>query len=95
VRAAIHEARRTKRTFELEHRVHRLDGTLGWVFSRAIPILNEQGDIIEWFAAASDVTERMERAASEARALREREAAEKPARQGQKSRGNGRREKSK
>jgi len=58
VMAAVERAIRTKSTFQLEHRVRRLDGTLGWVFSRAVPLKNEQGDIIEWFGAASDVTER-------------------------------------
>ncbi|MEH2067825.1 MAG: ATP-binding protein [Nostoc sp.] len=56
--AVIQEAIRTKSTFELEHRVIQQDGTIGWTFSRAIPMLNEQGEIIEWFGAASDVTAR-------------------------------------
>jgi two-component system, sporulation sensor kinase E len=58
VMAAIHEAIRTKSMFRLEHRVLRVDGTLGWTLSRAIPILNSEGDIVEWFGAAADVTER-------------------------------------
>lgn len=58
VRAAIEEAIRTRTTFELEHRVLRLDGTPGWTFSRAIPILDEDGEIAEWFGAAADVTDR-------------------------------------
>jgi PAS domain-containing protein len=45
--------------FELEHRVVRKDGTVGWMFSRAIPILDDAGQIVEWFGAASDVTERV------------------------------------
>ncbi len=69
VLAAIREAIRTKGVFELEHRVLRPDGGLGWTFSRAVPILDERGDIKEWFGAASDVTARRE--AEEA--LRERE----------------------
>ncbi|MUG98547.1 PAS domain-containing protein [Scytonema sp. UIC 10036] len=56
--AAIQEAIRTKSTFELEHRVIRLEGTIGWTFSRAIPVLNARGEVIEWFGAASDVTDR-------------------------------------
>jgi signal transduction histidine kinase/DNA-binding response OmpR family regulator len=60
VTAAIEEAIRTKRVFELEHRVIRLDGTLGWTFSRAVPIFDEAGEIREWFGAARDVTERKE-----------------------------------
>lgn len=41
VMAVIDEAIRTKRTFELEHRVRRADGTIGWTFSRAVPILDQ------------------------------------------------------
>jgi signal transduction histidine kinase/CHASE3 domain sensor protein/ActR/RegA family two-component response regulator len=54
----IHKAIETKSTFELEHRVRRADGTAGWTFSRAIPLLAPSGAIIEWFGAASDVTDR-------------------------------------
>jgi two-component system, chemotaxis family, sensor kinase Cph1 len=58
VLAAINEAIRTKTIFELEHRVWRVDGTLGWTFSRAIPLLDASGHIVEWFGAASDITKR-------------------------------------
>ena len=56
----IREAVRTKSMFELEHRVRRTDGTLGWTNSRAVPLLNMNGEILEWFGAASDVTDRKE-----------------------------------
>jgi PAS domain S-box-containing protein len=58
VMAAINKAIAAKSTFELEHRVRRVDGSLGWAFSRAIPIQNADGEIIEWFGAATDITER-------------------------------------
>jgi PAS domain S-box-containing protein len=58
VMAAIDEAVRTRSKFELEHRVRRVDGSLGWAFSRAIPIKNADGEIIEWFGTATDITER-------------------------------------
>jgi len=58
VTAAIHEAIRAKGIFELEHRVLRADGTLGWTFSRAVPLLDAGGNIVEWFGSASDVTKR-------------------------------------
>ena len=54
----IQEAIRSKSLFEMEHRVIREDGTLGWTLSRSIPILDEQGEIVEWFGAASDTTDR-------------------------------------
>ncbi len=47
VRAAIEVAIRTKGVFELEHRVLRVDGSLGWTSSRAVPLLSAQGDIVE------------------------------------------------
>jgi signal transduction histidine kinase len=55
---AIAEAIRSKNIFELEHRVLRVDGTLGWTLSRAVPLLDANGEIVEWFGAASDVTAR-------------------------------------
>ncbi|MBD1914097.1 MULTISPECIES: PAS domain S-box protein [unclassified Leptolyngbya] len=58
VMAAIAEAIRTKSTFELEHRIIQLNGTIGWTFSRAIPLLNDQNEVVEWLGAASDVTAR-------------------------------------
>jgi len=60
VNAAIAESIEQKKIFALEHRVNRADGTPGWTFSRAIPILNEQGEILEWLGAASDITARKE-----------------------------------
>jgi PAS domain-containing protein len=46
--------------FELEHRVLRADGSVGWTFSRAIPLIDDDGEITEWFGAATDVTARVE-----------------------------------
>ena len=56
VMAAIREATHSRSIFELEHRIRRVDGTWGWTFSRAIPLLDAQCEIVEWFGAASDVT---------------------------------------
>jgi PAS domain S-box-containing protein len=58
VMESIREAIRTKGIFELEHRVVRVDGTVGWASSRAVPILDEHGEIVEWVGTASDVTPR-------------------------------------
>lgn len=54
---AIAEAIRNKSVFTLEHRVRRADGTHGWTLSRAMPMLDANGDIHEWIGAASDITE--------------------------------------
>ena len=56
VTQTVREAVRTKSAFELEHRVLRIDGTLGWTFSRAIPLMGSDGTVVEWFGMASDVT---------------------------------------
>jgi PAS domain S-box-containing protein len=58
VTRVIKEAVRTKSIFAMEHRVRRADGTFAWTFSRAVPLLDGQGEIVEWFGAASDITER-------------------------------------
>jgi PAS domain S-box-containing protein len=58
VLAAIQEAIRTKTPFEKEHRVIRVDGSIGWTFSRAIPLLDAHEEIQEWFGTAHDVTQR-------------------------------------
>jgi len=75
VMAAISNAIRTKSTFELEHRVRRVDGTLGWTLSRAVPLLDVDGEIVEWVGTASDVTRRKEaeEAAAVSRAAAERQ----------------------
>ena len=58
VRAAINEAIDAKGLFELEHQVYRADGSIGWTFSKAMPLLDNQGHIIEWFGTARDITRR-------------------------------------
>jgi len=58
--AVIQEAIDAKGVFQLEHRVRRADGSVGWTFSRAVPILDEAGAIMEWFGAATDVSARHE-----------------------------------
>ncbi|HEY3839301.1 MAG TPA: PAS domain S-box protein [Bryobacteraceae bacterium] len=60
VRKAIQMAIRQKIPFELEHRVRREDGSLGWTFSRAVPLLDAKGDIVEWLGTARDISERKE-----------------------------------
>lgn len=57
VRKEISKAIRNKTIFALEHRVLRADGSIGWTYSRAVPML-ENGEIYEWIGAASDITDR-------------------------------------
>ncbi|WP_263262456.1 response regulator [Pseudomonas sp. RIT-PI-S] len=60
VRLAIEQAIRDKTSFYLEHRIKRMDGSFGWAVSRAVPLMNEDGEILEWFGAATDITARRE-----------------------------------
>ncbi|WP_205411636.1 CheR family methyltransferase [Sphingomonas carotinifaciens] len=57
MRVAIDDAIQTKAMFELEHRIRRADDTMGWAHSRAVPILDGEGEIAEWIGTASDVTD--------------------------------------
>lgn len=57
---AIANAIAAKGMFALEHRVNRIDGSVGWTLSRAVPILGSDGQILEWFGAASDISLRKE-----------------------------------
>ena len=61
---AINRAIGTKSIFELEHRVIRTDAALGWMQSRAVPLLDGDGKITEWIGAAADITERKHAEAS-------------------------------
>jgi PAS domain S-box-containing protein len=54
----IQQAIRTKQMFEMEHRVLRVDGSVGWTILKAVPLLNDDGEIIEWLGTVSDITER-------------------------------------
>nr|WP_280856134.1 PAS domain-containing protein [Pararoseomonas indoligenes] len=58
VHAAIEAAIRSMAPFELEHRVRRVDGSLGWALSRAVPILDVEGKVTEWLGTAKDITAR-------------------------------------
>ena len=56
VQEVLEQAIKSRSIFDLEHRVMREDGTVGWTHSRAIPILDSDGQIVEWFGSADDVT---------------------------------------
>jgi len=58
VLAAVAEAIAREDTFELEHRVRLAEGGFGWVLSRAVPIRDGDGRVVEWFGAATDITAR-------------------------------------
>lgn len=53
---AITQAIEDKAMFEAEHRVITADGGIGWRASRAVPIIDETGQITEWIGTAVDIT---------------------------------------
>ncbi|MBD9652929.1 response regulator [Ensifer sp. ENS09] len=69
--ARISDAIDSKAVFEMEHRVIRRDGSIGWTHSRAIPMLDGKGDIAEWFGAARDITDRKRAEETQQRLLSE------------------------
>ena len=58
VNREIARAIRERSMFELEHRVRRADGSSGWTLSRAVPMFDANGTLVEWIGAASDISER-------------------------------------
>lgn len=60
VEAAIDRAIRLREAFELEHRVPDAEGRRVWALSRAVPITDAEGHVLEWLGAARDVTDRQE-----------------------------------
>ena len=81
VMKAIKRAISGRKRFQLEHRVLRADGSVGWTFSRAVPLTDEHGEIEEWCGAAADVTDkkRAEEALKELNETLERRVAERTA----------------
>jgi|GEM_PF-867162 len=58
---AIQQAIDHKTIFQLEHRIRSAGGSVSWIHSRAIPVLDEHGNITEWYGAAADITKRRSR----------------------------------
>ncbi|MFO6448048.1 PAS domain-containing protein [Erythrobacter sp. NE805] len=58
VRAVIDDAIARRVPFHVECRVVPPDGSVVWLSSRAVPVLDEAGAITQWFGMAADITER-------------------------------------
>jgi PAS domain S-box-containing protein len=57
IHAAVREAIATKTPLDVEYRMLRRDGVMGWTHSRAVPVLDAAGAVIEWFGSSTDVSE--------------------------------------
>ena len=58
VQQALNTAIRNRQPIAIEHRVRTADGAISWLSSRAVPVLDEDGRITEWFGMATDITQR-------------------------------------
>lgn len=56
--AIVAESIENKQMVELEYRIVRNNGTPRWMYSRAVPVLDEDNQIIEWVGTLQDITER-------------------------------------
>ena len=60
--ALLHEtfakAMQSHSVYELEHRIVRPDGSVRWVYDRAHPYLDEDGQLLRYVGATLDITER-------------------------------------
>src|SRR5262249_23749929 len=55
---AIREASSKKRDYEVEVRLRRYDGQYRWFLARAIPQLDQEGNIIKWYGTNTDIEDR-------------------------------------
>lgn len=60
VAEAIRHAREELAPYEAEHRVEIEAGRWSWINSHAVPIREADGSVIEWFGAATDITQRVQ-----------------------------------
>lgn len=58
VREAVDAAIAARQPIEIEHRYIQPDGEIGWLYSRAVPVFDEQRAITEWFGMSTDITNR-------------------------------------
>ena len=56
--AAYADALQTQRTYEVEYRMRRADGSHRWVLTRAQPLLDAMGRVAHWFGTTMDIHER-------------------------------------
>ena len=58
VKRVLAEANRTRRPVERQFRLRVLDGSYRWFTARAVPVLDSQGEIVEWVGTFIDIHER-------------------------------------
>jgi PAS domain S-box-containing protein len=68
------------RAYELDARLRRSDGSYRWVLRRAVPLRDEQGEIVKWYGTGTDIDDlkRAEGGATGKRGVPRRGAAPEP-----------------
>src|SRR5690606_33844853 len=56
----IARARETTSPYRSQHRVALRAGEWTWIESRAVPVQDDDGNVSEWFGAATDVSQRVQ-----------------------------------
>lgn len=77
VKEAINDAIINRKVLKLEHRAFKSNGSEGWAFSQAVPLIDGKGNIYEWFGTSSEITERKEAELALQRRTEELDAANK------------------
>lgn len=65
------EATSTGERYEIEYRLRRHDGVYHWMLGRALPLRDEDGEIVSWFGTCTDIDELKTAQAREAELLAE------------------------
>lgn len=65
------EALSTGEPYEIEYRLRRHDGVYHWMLGRAVPLRDEDGDIVRWFGTCTDIEDLKAAQAREAELLAE------------------------
>jgi PAS domain S-box-containing protein len=60
IKQAFQKAIKQRKPIEMQHRFCTPDGKTGWLSSRAVPVLGDNGEITQWFGMATDITARHE-----------------------------------
>lgn len=58
-RKALHQSLATGENFAIQYRLRRFDGAYRWMSSRAEPLRDENGNIVQWFGLCHDIDDQM------------------------------------
>ncbi|MDB9524880.1 PAS domain-containing protein [Oscillatoria sp. CS-180] len=75
VQAIRIEAMRNKSPYEVEVRFKRHDQVYRWHLSRTVPLINEAGELVNWFGTATDIDDRKAAEAEREQLLKQEQAA--------------------